>query len=56
VIWNENIVALIVLGVISCVAIAFLPTGGGKEVALALGSAVGGWLAKGAVDTIKKPF
>lgn len=44
----ENIIALLCLAAISVAAILLLPDGGGKEVALALGGGVAGYLVKSA--------
>jgi len=46
----ENIIALLALAAISIVGIAVLPEGAGKDIALALGGAIGGFLTKGALD------
>ncbi len=50
----ENIVALLCLTAISIASIKFIPDAGGKDVALALGGAMGGYLVKTVRDNIKK--
>ncbi len=50
----ENIVALLCLTAISIASIKFISDAGGKDVALALGGAMGGYLVKTVRNKTKK--
>lgn len=53
----ENEIALVVMGAITGIALFVLPDAAGKDVALAIGGAVGGFLTKTLMaNETKKPF
>jgi len=49
----NEIVAIIVIGAIAAGALFWLPGDGGKEIALALGSGIVGYLSKQAYESAK---